>query len=77
MRVRSRITNLIYEDTDCVGIVNPKQVYAYLSHVPQPMLYDIVCGYNERLVFMFDRKETEPLKKKWDNYELLNKNGAK
>lgn len=77
MRVKSRISNLVYEDTDCVCIVNPKQVYAYLSHVPQPTLYDLFCGYNERLVFVFNRDETELLKKKWDNYELSSKNGTK
>jgi len=68
MITTSNITHLSYEDTDCVYIVNPRQAYCYLNN--SAVLYDIFCGRDYRLVFVFNKNETKELKRLWDEHKL-------
>lgn len=50
-------------------IVNQKQAYKYIENGIKPV--EIVCGYEEKLVFIFeDSEKLQDLFIKWKNYEL-------
>lgn len=50
-------------------IVNQKQAYKYIQNGVKPT--DIICGYNEKLVFVFeDSERLRLLFEKWKNFEL-------
>lgn len=63
MQVFSNVTNRYYSDIDSVYIVNPQQAWAYIN--AGAILYDIALRGDKRIVFVFNRKETECLYKKW------------
>lgn len=68
MTITSKVTNQTYDELNTVLIVNPKQAYAYINN--RARLLDVYCGRDSRLVFVFNKKETAPLKVLWDEYKL-------
>lgn len=51
-----------------VKIVNGLQATMYISHNVKPI--DIFVGYGNKLVYVFDKKETKEVWRKWLNYEF-------
>lgn len=68
MKVFSKITNRYYVDTDSVYIVNPQQAWAYIN--AGAVLYDISLRDDKRIIFVFNRKDTEEFYYKWCNRDL-------
>lgn len=68
MYTRSKVTNLCYEPEEMMYCVNPAQAFAFLYY--DATIYDLFCGREKRLVFVFNKTEVEPLKKLWDEYKL-------
>lgn len=68
MRVNSKITNQEYFGERMVYLSNPVQVARYLKH--GATLYDIFEN-KDKLVFVFNREETEELFTLWCRHELL------
>ena len=68
MTITSKVTNQVYDELDAIYIVNPKQAYAYINNMAR--LLDLYCGRDSRLVFVFSKSETAPLKTLWDEYKL-------
>lgn len=66
MLVKSKLTGGYYEDKDSIKIPNHLQVYKYMINNLQPI--DLI--YTDRLVFVFDRKESKPYFDKWCKHEL-------
>lgn len=66
--VRSTVTNLYYEPSKMVRIVNTKQAMLYLKN--HCTLYDLYES-GGTLVFLFSKKETTELYEKWLNRELV------
>lgn len=54
--------------SDEVKIVNQKQVFLYVRHKLQPIRLE--CGYDNKLVYVFSRSQSEPLFEKWRNHTL-------
>lgn len=44
-------------------IMNPEQVYFYISNGARPKRVD--CGYNNKLVFIYDSESTQELFNQW------------
>ena len=63
-----RYTNEHYDATKCARIINPVQQALYVKHGAKPI--DIYCGYDSRLVLVFNKEETKELFDKWVNHEL-------
>jgi hypothetical protein len=55
---------------DEVKILNHTQVRCYLKDGVTPKRVEL--GYNDKLVFIYDRVETEKLFTKWINHEYEN-----
>jgi hypothetical protein len=53
---------------DCVRILNPVQVSAYIRHGAK--LIDLIIGDENKLVFIFDKKSTAYLYELWLIHEL-------
>ena len=68
MKVQSTITGKCYETDECVYIVNPLQVYKYLSNDLPPL--DILPGEDNKLVFVYSRNNSKILYDKWCKREL-------
>lgn len=67
MRIRSQVTDRIYEQEEMIFITNPVQIAKYLKN--NCTLYDLLeC--DDRLVGVFSRKETQALYEKWKAHEL-------
>jgi hypothetical protein len=49
--------------SDEVRLINPKQVYYYLSEGVEPLRLE--CGYDEKIVFVFEKETTLKLFAKW------------
>lgn len=49
--------------------MNPKQAALYIKNGID--LLDLMVDRSDRLVYVFDKKESEPLYKKWQNYQLV------
>lgn len=50
-------------------IVNQKQAYKYIKNGVKPV--DIVCGFEDKLVFVFEESDKlQELFNKWKKYEL-------
>ena len=67
MKIRSIVTNRIYEQEDMVYITNVRQIAKYLKH--RATLYDLI-EEGDRVVAAFSRKETQKLYEKWQAHEL-------
>lgn len=65
---KSERTGLTYNPEDMMYCVNPQQAYAFLYY--SATLYDLLCGRDRRLIFVFNKVEIEPLRKLWDEYKL-------
>lgn len=64
-----RYTNEHYDATKCARIINPVQQALYIKHGAKPI--DIYCGYDSRLVLVFNKEDTKELFDKWVNHELV------
>ena len=50
-------------------IVNQRQAYKYIANGLKPT--DVIAGYDEKIVFVFENSERlQELFEKWRNYEL-------
>ena len=49
--------------SDIVRLINPKQVYYYISQGVNPLRLE--CGYDEKIVFIFEKETTLKLFAKW------------
>lgn len=67
MRIRSLITDRIYEQEEMVFITNPVQIAKYLKC--KCTLYDLL-EYDDKLIGVFSRQETQPYYEKWRAHEL-------
>ena len=67
--MRSQVTGRIYYPERCCFIMNPKQAALYIKNGID--LLDLMVDRSDRLVYVFDKKESEPLYKKWQNYQLV------
>ena len=68
IQVTSSLTGITYTMPECVRILNPVQVSAYLRHGAK--LIDLVIGDGNKLVFIFDKKSTSYLYELWLIHEL-------
>lgn len=50
-----------------VRLINPKQVFYYISEGVQPLRLE--CGYDEKIVFVFLKEPTLKLFSKWRSYD--------
>lgn len=67
MRVRSRVTDRIYDPMEMIYLVNPRQIAMYLKH--GATLYDLFESEG-KLTAAFSRKETGGLYDLWKKHEL-------
>lgn len=67
MRIRSTITDRIYEQEEMIYIVNPVQIAKYIKH--HCTLYDLLAD-NDKLIGVFSKRETQPLYEKWRAREI-------
>lgn len=65
---RSKVTGRIYNELECVHIINPVQSFEYINH--DATLYDVFTGSDRKLVFVFNRVEVQPLYDLWCKHEL-------
>lgn len=68
MQVFSKITKRYYSDTDSVYIVNPQQAWAYIN--AGAILYDLSLRDDKRIVFVFNRNETNEMYHRWCDRDL-------
>lgn len=68
IKIMSKLTGIEYAISDCVRILNPVQVSAYLRHGAK--LIDLVIGDGNKLVFIFDKASTAYLYALWLIHEL-------
>lgn len=54
--------------SDEIKLVNQRQVFLYVKNGLQPIRLE--CGYEDKLVYVFSRSESEELFEKWRNHEL-------
>lgn len=64
----SIVTGKSYDPNDCVHIVNTLQVYKYLNNNAE--LLDVFCGNDNKLIYVFNKKDTYELYDKWCKREL-------
>ena len=55
-KIQSVVTGKMYNPKDCVYIINTLQTYKYIENNAE--LLDLVCGYNNKLVYVFDKKRS-------------------
>jgi hypothetical protein len=58
---------ILSPQSDEVRLINPKQVYYYISEGIQPLRLE--CGYDEKIVFVFEKESTLKLFSKWRQYD--------
>lgn len=51
-----------------IKLVNQRQVFLYVKNGLQPIRLE--CGYEDKLVYVFSRSESEELFEKWRKHEL-------
>ena len=68
LKVQSTVTGKCYETDDCVFIVNQLQVYKYLANDSVPL--DILAGEDNKIVYVYNRKNTRKLYDLWCKREL-------
>lgn len=54
--------------SDEIKLVNQRQVFLYIKNGIQPLRLE--CGYDDKLVYVFSRSETENLFELWRKHEL-------
>jgi len=59
---------ILSPQSDEVRLVNPKQVYYYISEGIQPLRLE--CGYDEKIVFVFEKEPTLKLFSKWRKHDI-------
>lgn len=59
---------IINNRSDEIKIVNQRQVFLYIKNGLQPLRLE--NGYDDKLIYVFSKSKSEPLFKKWRNYEL-------
>jgi len=69
MNIHSKITGREYDPADMYYTKNPMQVYAFLFH--DANLYDLYCSGEQRITYVFNKSEIDPLRKLWDEYKLV------
>lgn len=67
MRIRSAITDRVYNPDSMVYLENPIQIAKYIKH--GATLYDLLEN-NDVLVGVFSKKETSYLYKLWQEHKL-------
>ena len=55
--------------SDEVKIINQRQVYLYVKYGLQPLRLE--CGYEDKLVYVFSKTDSEELFGKWRRHELI------
>ena len=55
--------------SDEIKLVNQRQVFLYIKYGLQPLRLE--CGYDDKLVYVFSRSESEGLFEKWRKHELI------
>lgn len=55
--------------SDEIKLVNQRQVYLYVKNGLQPIRLE--AGYEDKLVYVFSRSDSEPLFEKWRRHELI------
>lgn len=68
MITQSQVTGKIYYPERCCFITNPKQAALYIKNGID--LLDLMVCRDDRLVYVFDKRDSEPLYRKWQNYRL-------
>ena len=69
MRMQSDVTGKYYMPERCCFITNPKQAALYMKNGME--LLDVMVCRDDRLVYVFDKAQTAPLYRKWQNYQLV------
>lgn len=64
--IKSKITGETYEDEDGIKIPNPLQAFKYWINGVQPI--DVI--YTDRMVLVFNRRQTKDVFDKWCKREL-------
>lgn len=54
--------------SDEIKLVNQRQVFLYIKNGLQPIRLE--CGYEDKLVYVFSRSNSEELFEKWRKHEL-------
>lgn len=67
LRIRSAVTDRVYEQAAMVYISNPTQIAKYMKH--KCTLYDLL-EIDDKLVGVFSKEETRPLYELWKVHEL-------
>ena len=57
-----------YKDVDKVRLVNPKQAYYYMQNGVYPLWNE--AGYDDRIVFVFEKEKTLRLFSGWRNHQI-------
>lgn len=72
MKIQSELfTGLEYEAEDCIHIVNMAQNYKYMNAGAGKELVDIICGSNNRIIFVYNKTPfMNDLYDKWCKHEL-------
>lgn len=68
MKIQSLVTGRFYEQERMCYILNPKQAALYIKN--HCILYDVVIGRDDKIVFVFDKGQTAPYYKAWCDYTL-------
>lgn len=55
--------------SDEIKLVNQRQVFLYVKNGLQPLRLE--AGYEDKLVYVFSRSQSEGLFEKWRNHELV------
>ena len=53
---------------DEIKLVNQRQVFLYVKNGLQPIRLE--CGYEDKIVYVFSRSNSEELFEKWRKHEL-------
>lgn len=68
MEVTSEVTGRVYEKENTISIYNPVQAAKFIKH--GSIIIDIKLD-NDKICFIFDRFEIQPLMDKWRRFELV------
>jgi hypothetical protein len=63
---------ILAPQSDEVRLINPKQVYYYISEGIQPLRLE--CGYDDKIVFVYEKELTLKLFAKWREHDTGWKN---
>ena len=66
--VKPTISGESYDPTECVRIVDRRQMFLYVKHGAYPK--DVYVK-GEDMIMVFDKEETKELYEKWRRYELV------